>query len=68
MGRKSPKAQKDEVIYVYNYGLAHIELRLENLYISTVDKHIKVGILGNVADSNELDYADNIANENMDRK
>nr|XP_027103574.1 probable plastid-lipid-associated protein 14, chloroplastic [Coffea arabica] len=38
------------VNYLHSHGLAHTELRLENLHISPVDKHIKVGILGNAAD------------------
>ncbi|XP_016564415.2 probable plastid-lipid-associated protein 14, chloroplastic isoform X2 [Capsicum annuum] len=56
------------VNYVHSHGLAHTELRLENLHISAVDKHIKVGILGNAADFNEADPADNIAYDNMDRR
>lgn len=56
------------VNYVHSHGLAHTELRLENLHISAVDKHIKVGILGNAADFNEADPADNTSYDNMDRR
>ncbi|XP_076904916.1 putative plastid-lipid-associated protein 14, chloroplastic [Bidens hawaiensis] len=38
------------VNYLHSHGLAHTELRLENVHISPVDRHIKVGILGNAAD------------------
>ncbi|CAA0824677.1 Probable plastid-lipid-associated protein 14-chloroplastic [Striga hermonthica] len=38
------------VNYLHSHGLAHTELRIENLHISPVDRHIKVGILGNAAD------------------
>ncbi|XP_065868007.1 probable plastid-lipid-associated protein 14, chloroplastic [Euphorbia lathyris] len=51
------------VNYLHSHGLAHTELRLENVHISPVDRHIKVGILGNAADfyedgpnNNTLDY------------
>nr|XP_025885719.1 probable plastid-lipid-associated protein 14, chloroplastic isoform X3 [Solanum lycopersicum] len=56
------------VNYVHSHGLAHTELRLENLHISAVDKHIKVGILGNASDFNEADPADNTSYDNMDRR
>nr|DAD19196.1 TPA_asm: hypothetical protein HUJ06_020659 [Nelumbo nucifera] len=38
------------VNYLHSHGLAHTELRLENVHISPLDRHIKVGILGNAAD------------------
>ncbi|KAI7729987.1 hypothetical protein M8C21_012511 [Ambrosia artemisiifolia] len=41
------------VNYLHSHGLAHTELRLENVHISPVDRHIKVGILGNAADFSE---------------
>ncbi|XP_052620367.1 probable plastid-lipid-associated protein 14, chloroplastic isoform X1 [Lactuca sativa] len=47
------------VNYLHSHGLAHTELRLENVHISPVDRHIKVGILGNAADFFE---------NNMDRQ
>ncbi|PHT31984.1 hypothetical protein CQW23_28321 [Capsicum baccatum] len=53
---------------MHNHGLVHTKLRLENLHISAVDKHIKVGILGNVADFNEADPADNTTYDNMYRR
>lgn len=43
------------VNYLHSHGLAHTELRLENVHISPVDRHIKVGILGNAADFLEDD-------------
>ncbi|KAI3751942.1 hypothetical protein L2E82_23036 [Cichorium intybus] len=43
------------VNYLHSHGLAHTELRLENVHISPVDRHIKVGILGNAADFFEED-------------
>lgn len=30
---------------MHSHGLAHTELRLENLHISAVDKHIKVSVI-----------------------
>ncbi|KAJ0839646.1 putative protein kinase-like domain superfamily [Helianthus annuus] len=45
----------DTVNYLHSHGLAHTELRLENVHISPVDRHIKVGILGNAADFFEDD-------------
>ncbi|KAI4384842.1 hypothetical protein MLD38_002943 [Melastoma candidum] len=41
------------VNYLHSHGLAHTELRLENVHICPVDRHIKVGILGNAADFSE---------------
>ncbi|KAL7003600.1 putative plastid-lipid-associated protein 14, chloroplastic [Sarracenia purpurea var. burkii] len=38
------------VNYLHSHGLAHTELRLENVHVSPVDRHIKVGLLGNAAD------------------
>ncbi|KAF6140835.1 hypothetical protein GIB67_042248 [Kingdonia uniflora] len=38
------------VNYLHSQGLAHTELRLENVHISPLDRHVKVGILGNAAD------------------
>ncbi|KAF7148252.1 hypothetical protein RHSIM_Rhsim03G0207800 [Rhododendron simsii] len=50
------------VNYLHSHGLAHTELRLENVHVSPVDRHIKVGILGNAADF----YDDNPSNSSMD--
>ena len=33
---------KTQVNYLHSHGLAHTELRLENVHISPVDRHIKV--------------------------
>ncbi|KAL9225394.1 hypothetical protein vseg_001326 [Gypsophila vaccaria] len=38
------------VNYLHSHGLAHTELKLENVHVSPVDGHIKVGFLGNAAD------------------
>ncbi|CAM8993403.1 unnamed protein product [Rhodiola kirilowii] len=38
------------VNYLHSHGLAHTELRLENVHVSPLDGHVKVGILGNAAD------------------
>lgn len=46
------------VNYLHSHGLAHTELRLENLHISPVDGHIKVGLLGNAADFHDYSPAD----------
>ncbi|CAI9092541.1 OLC1v1027809C1 [Oldenlandia corymbosa var. corymbosa] len=55
------------VNYLHSHGLAHTELRLENLHVSPVDKHVKVGILGNAADFNESSESTMISS-NMDRR
>ncbi|KAK4277545.1 hypothetical protein QN277_015530 [Acacia crassicarpa] len=55
------------VNYLHSHGLAHTELRLENLHISPVDRHIKVGILGNAADFYE-DGSDAGSMDSMDRR
>ena len=31
-----------QVNYLHSHGLAHTELRLENVHISPIDKHVKV--------------------------
>lgn len=31
-----------QVNYLHSHGLAHTELRLENVHVSPVDRHIKV--------------------------
>ncbi|KAH7288510.1 hypothetical protein KP509_31G029100 [Ceratopteris richardii] len=37
------------VNYLHSHGFAHTELRLQNVHISEVDRHIKVGLLGNAS-------------------
>ncbi|XP_077227584.1 OBP3-responsive protein 1 [Tasmannia lanceolata] len=56
------------VNYLHSHGLAHTELRLENVHISPVDRHIKVGILGNAADfyDSSLNYC--TMEGNLDRR
>ncbi|KAK4480497.1 hypothetical protein RD792_013572 [Penstemon davidsonii] len=58
----------DTVNYLHSHGLAHTELRLENLHISPVDGHIKVGILGNAADFNDCSPDDSKLDSSMDRR
>ncbi|GAB2265086.1 Probable plastid-lipid-associated protein 14, chloroplastic [Dionaea muscipula] len=57
------------VNYLHSHGLAHTELRLENVHISPVDRHIKVGLLGNAADFDHESKADkNALDFNTDRR
>ncbi|GFP81096.1 probable plastid-lipid-associated protein 14 chloroplastic [Phtheirospermum japonicum] len=56
------------VNYLHSHGLAHTELRLENLHISPVDRHIKVGILGNAADFPDCGPDDSKLDSNIDRR
>ncbi|CAL1409684.1 unnamed protein product [Linum trigynum] len=56
------------VNYLHSHGLAHTELRLENVHISPVDRHIKVGILGNAADFYEDGQNNTTLDNNMDRR
>ncbi|XP_019416802.1 PREDICTED: probable plastid-lipid-associated protein 14, chloroplastic isoform X1 [Lupinus angustifolius] len=55
------------VNYLHSHGLAHTELRLENVHISPVDRHIKVGTLGNAADFCE-DGSNSSSVDSMDRR
>ncbi|XP_061345695.1 probable plastid-lipid-associated protein 14, chloroplastic [Gastrolobium bilobum] len=55
------------VNYLHSHGLAHTELRLENVHISPIDRHIKVGILGNAADFYE-DGSNSDSMDSMDRR
>ncbi|XP_050223581.1 probable plastid-lipid-associated protein 14, chloroplastic [Mercurialis annua] len=56
------------VNYLHSHGLAHTELRLQNVHISPVDRHIKVGLLGNAADF-YTDGSNNTALDNsVDRR
>ncbi|KAL3838079.1 hypothetical protein ACJIZ3_022670 [Penstemon smallii] len=56
------------VNYLHSHGLAHTELKLENLHISPVDGHIKVGILGNAADFKDCSPDDSKQDSSMDRR
>ncbi|XP_038875219.1 probable plastid-lipid-associated protein 14, chloroplastic [Benincasa hispida] len=56
------------VNYLHSHGLAHTELRLENVHISPVDRHVKVGILGNAAYFHENAESDNTSENNLDRR
>ncbi|XP_059667223.1 probable plastid-lipid-associated protein 14, chloroplastic isoform X2 [Cornus florida] len=56
------------VNYLHSHGLAHTELRLENVHISPVDRHIKVGILGNAADFYESDPDNSTLDDNLGRR
>ncbi|XP_011626322.2 probable plastid-lipid-associated protein 14, chloroplastic isoform X1 [Amborella trichopoda] len=52
------------VNYLHSHGLAHTELRLENVHISPVDRHVKVGILGNASYFHDSDPLES----NIDRR
>ncbi|KAM3681982.1 hypothetical protein ACJW31_12G037900 [Castanea mollissima] len=56
------------VNYLHSHGLAHTELRLENVHISPVDRHIKVGILGNASDFYENGLNSSTLDNNLDRR
>ncbi|EHA8590618.1 putative plastid-lipid-associated protein 14, chloroplastic [Cocos nucifera] len=56
------------VNYLHSHGLAHTELRLENVHISPVDKHVKVGILGNAVDFFDNSSSDSMVEGNTDRR
>ncbi|XP_043716404.1 probable plastid-lipid-associated protein 14, chloroplastic [Telopea speciosissima] len=56
------------VNYLHSNGLAHTELRLENIHISPVDRHIKVGILGNAADFYDNTPNNSAMDSNMERR
>lgn len=56
------------VNYLHSHGLAHTELRLENVHVSPVDRHIKVGILGNAADFYDKNLSTSTVDSNMDRR
>ncbi|KAL5989343.1 putative plastid-lipid-associated protein 14, chloroplastic [Asimina triloba] len=56
------------VNYLHSHGLAHTELRLENVHISPVDRHIKVGILGNASDFYDSSLNNSTFEGNMDRR
>jgi serine/threonine protein kinase len=34
-----------QVNYLHSHGLAHTELRIENVHVSPIDKHVKVSSL-----------------------
>ncbi|KAG8381153.1 hypothetical protein BUALT_Bualt06G0092800 [Buddleja alternifolia] len=56
------------VNYLHSHGLAHTELRLENLHICPVDKHIKIGILGNASDLHNRGPDDSNLDSYVDRR
>ncbi|KAG0538734.1 hypothetical protein BDA96_03G261900 [Sorghum bicolor] len=56
------------VNYLHSHGLAHTELRLENVHVSPIDKHVKVGILGNAADFHDNDPSSSTTAINNDRR
>ncbi|KAL3026180.1 hypothetical protein AAZX31_04G217300 [Glycine max] len=55
------------VNYLHSHGLAHTELRLESVHISPINRHIKVGILGNAADFYK-DGSNGSSLDNLDRR
>ncbi|WVZ69428.1 hypothetical protein U9M48_018216 [Paspalum notatum var. saurae] len=56
------------VNYLHSHGLAHTELRLENVHVSPIDKHVKVGILGNAADFHDDDSSSSTVASNNERR
>ncbi|KAE8733873.1 putative plastid-lipid-associated protein 14 [Hibiscus syriacus] len=56
------------VNYLHCHGIAHTEIRLENVHISPVDRHIKVGILGNAADFYENGPSGSALDSKVDRR
>ncbi|XP_010049156.1 probable plastid-lipid-associated protein 14, chloroplastic isoform X1 [Eucalyptus grandis] len=56
------------VNYLHSHGLAHTELRLENVHVCPVDRHIKVGILGNAADFYEESPIISTVDNSLDRR
>jgi len=56
------------VNYLHSHGLAHTELRLENVHVSPIDKHVKVGILGNAADFHDNDPSSSTVASNNERR
>ncbi|CAN6444690.1 unnamed protein product [Victoria cruziana] len=56
------------VNYLHSHGLAHTELRLENVHVSPVDRHVKVGILGNAADFDDGNPTENTPEGNTERR
>ncbi|XP_022682727.1 probable plastid-lipid-associated protein 14, chloroplastic isoform X2 [Setaria italica] len=56
------------VNYLHSHGLAHTELRLENVHVSPIDKHVKVGILGNAADFHDNDPSSSTVASNGERR
>ncbi|KAL6615721.1 hypothetical protein ACP70R_037991 [Stipagrostis hirtigluma subsp. patula] len=56
------------VNYLHSHGLAHTELRLENVHVSPIDKHVKVGILGNAADFHDSDPGSSTVASNSERR
>lgn len=56
------------VNYLHSHGLAHTELRLENVHVSPIDKHVKVGILGNAVDFHDNDPRNSTLASNDERR
>ncbi|KAM0876976.1 hypothetical protein ACQ4PT_035824 [Festuca glaucescens] len=56
------------VNYLHSHGMAHTELRLENVHVSPVDKHVKVGILGNAVDFHDSDPSNSTVASNNERR
>uniref|UniRef100_A0ACD5VHW0 Uncharacterized protein n=1 Tax=Avena sativa TaxID=4498 RepID=A0ACD5VHW0_AVESA len=56
------------VNYLHSHGMAHTELRLENVHVSPVDKHVKVGILGNAVDFQDSDPSNSTVTSNNERR
>uniref|UniRef100_M8C444 Protein kinase domain-containing protein n=1 Tax=Aegilops tauschii TaxID=37682 RepID=M8C444_AEGTA len=59
---------EEQVNYLHSHGMAHTELRLENVHVSPVDKHVKVGILGNAVDFHDNDPSSSAVASNNERR
>ncbi|VAH62215.1 unnamed protein product [Triticum turgidum subsp. durum] len=59
---------EEQVNYLHSHGMAHTELRLENVHVSPVDKHVKVGILGNAVDFHDNDPSNSAVASNNERR
>ncbi|KAK1326330.1 hypothetical protein QJS10_CPA01g02149 [Acorus calamus] len=56
------------VNYLHSHGLAHTQLRLENVHVSPVDRHVKIGILGNAVDFYDNSLMSSTADGSVDRR
>ncbi|KAK1267894.1 hypothetical protein QJS04_geneDACA008194 [Acorus gramineus] len=56
------------VNYLHSHGLAHTQLRLENVHVSPVDRHVKVSILGNAVDFYDNSLMSSTADGSADRR
>ncbi|KAE8769872.1 putative plastid-lipid-associated protein 14, chloroplastic [Hordeum vulgare] len=67
-GYVTPSKAMEEGKLSHSHGMAHTELRLENVHVSPVDKHVKVGILGNAVDFHDNDPSNSTIASNNERR